>query len=160
MQAALKVQTKKSSWILDSGCISHMTGDKTKLNNMNNFNGGSVKFGNNDDAKVVEKGHVNLNGGKILCDNVLYFDGLKHNLLSVSQLCKDGHNVIFLKKGCIIKSIKIGKQISKGKRTSYNLYVLDKQNSDECLLTRNDEAKLWHKRLDHICNKNLAKLYN
>ena len=41
------------------------------------------------------KGHVSLNGGKILCDNVLFVDGLKHNLLSVSQLCKDGHNVIF-----------------------------------------------------------------
>ena len=84
MQAALKVQRKKSSWILDSGCTSHMTGDKTKLNNLNNFNGGSVKFGNNDDAKIMEKGHVSLNSGKILCDNVLYVDGLKHNLLSVS----------------------------------------------------------------------------
>ena len=40
------------------------------------------------------------------------------------------------------------------------MYVLDEQNSDECLLTRNDEAKLWHKRLGHICNKNLAKLCN
>ena len=43
-----------------------MTGDKTKLSNMNNFNGGLVKFGNNDDAKIMEKGHVSLNGGKIL----------------------------------------------------------------------------------------------
>ena len=84
VQAALKVQRKKSSWILDSGCTSHMTGDKTKLNNLNNFNGGSVKFDNNGDAKIVGKGHVSLNGGKILCDNVLYVDGLKHNLLSVS----------------------------------------------------------------------------
>ena len=127
---------------------------------MNNFNGGSVKFGNNDDAKIVKKGHVSLNSGKILCDNVLYVDGLKHNLLSVSQLCKDGHNVVFSDKGCVIKNIETGKQIGKGKRTSNNLYVLDEQNNDEYLLTRDDEAKLWHKRLDHICNKNLAKLYN
>ena len=102
VQAALKVKRKESSWILDSGCTSHMTGDKTKLNNMNNFNGGSVKFGNNDDAKIVRKGHVSLNGSKILCENVFYVDGLKHNLLSVSQLCKDGHNVVFLDKGCVI----------------------------------------------------------
>ena len=137
-----------------------MTGDKIKLNNMNSFNGGSVKFGNNDDAKIMGKGHVSLNGGKILCDNVLYIDGLKHNLLSVSQLYKDGHNVIFSKKGCIIRSNETGKQIGKGKRTSNKLYVLDEKNSDECLLTRNDETKLWHKRLGHICNKNLAKLCN
>ena len=115
-----------------------MTGDKTKLNNMNNFNGGSVKFGNNDDAKIVGKGHVSLNGGKLLCDNVLYVDGLKHNLLSVSQLCKDGHKVIFSEKGCVIRSVETGKQIGKGKRTSNNLYVLDEHNSD-------------------ICNKNPAK---
>ena len=109
VQAALKVQRKKPFWILDSGCTSHMTGDKTKLNNMNNFNDGSVKFGNNDDAKIVGKGHVSLNGGKILCDNVLYVDGLKHNLLSVSQLCKDGHNVIFSYKGYVIRNIEIEK---------------------------------------------------
>ena len=123
-QAELKVQTKKSSWYLDSGCTSHMTGDKIKLNNLNNFNGGSVKFGNNVNAKIVRKGHVSLNGGKILCDNVLYVDGLKHNLLSVSQLCKDDHNVVFSDKGCVIRNIKIGKQIGKGMKTSNNLYVL------------------------------------
>ena len=115
-----------------------MTGDKTKLSNMNNFNGGSIKFGNNDDAKIVGKGHVSLNGGKILYDNVLYVDGLKHNLLSVSQLCKDGQKVIFSEKGCVIRSIETGKQIGKEKRNSNNLYILDEHNSD-------------------ICNKNLAK---
>ena len=115
-----------------------MIRDKTKLNNMNNFNGGSVKFGNNDDAKIMEKGYVSLNGGKILCDNVLYIDGLKHNLLSVSQLCKDGHNMIFSEKGCVIRSVETGKQIGKGKRNSNNLYVLDEHNGD-------------------ICNKNPAK---
>ena len=81
---------------------------------------------------------MSLNDGKILCDNVLYVDGLKHNLLSVSQLCKDGHNVIFSNKGCVIKNIETDKQIEKEKRTSNNLYVLDEHNSD-------------------ICNKNPAK---
>ena len=125
MQDALKVQRKKSSWILDSGCTSHMIGNKTKLNNLNNFNGGSVKFGNNDDAKIMGKGYVSLNGGKISCDNVLFVDGLKHNLLSVSQLCKDGHNVIFSEKDCVIRNIETGKQIGKEKKTFNNLYVLD-----------------------------------
>ena len=124
VQDALKVQRKKSSWILDSGCTSHMTGDNTKLNNLNNFNGGSVKFGNNGDAKIMRKGYVSLNGGKILCNKVLYVDGLKHNLLSVSQLCKDSHNVIFSEKGCVIRNIETGKEIGKEKRTSNNLYIL------------------------------------
>ena len=125
MQAALKEKRKKSSWILDSGCTSHMTRDKTKLNNMNSFNDGSVKFGNNDDAKIMEKEYVSLNSSKILCDNVLFVDGLKHNLLSVSQLCKDDHNVIFSEKGCVIRNIETGKEIGKENRTSNNLYILD-----------------------------------
>ena len=70
VQAALKAQTKKTTWILDSGCTSHMIGDKTKLSNLNNFNGGTVKFGNNDDAQIVGKGCVSLNGGKILCNSM------------------------------------------------------------------------------------------
>ena len=115
MQAALKAQTKKTTWILDSGCTSHMTGDKTQLNNLNNLNGGTVKFGNNDDAQIVGKGCVSLNGGKILCNNVLYIDVLKHNLLSVSQLCKEGNNVIFSNKGCVVRNIEIGKEIRKEK---------------------------------------------
>ena len=124
MQADVKMETKRSSWYIDSGCTSHMTGDKTKLSNLKNFNGGSVKFGNNVNAKIVGKGHVILNGGKISCDNVLYVDGLKHDLLSVSQLCKDGHKVTFSEKGCIIRSVETGKLIGTGKRNSYNLYVL------------------------------------
>ena len=78
----------------------------------------------------MRKGHVSLNGGKILCKNILYVDGLKHNLLSVSQLCKDGHKVIFLEKDCVIRSIGTGKKIGKGKKNSNNLYVLDERNSD------------------------------
>ena len=129
VQADLKVQSKKAPWILDSGCTSHMTGDKSKLSNMKTFNGGSVKFGNNDGDKIIGKDSVSLNDGRIKCDNVLYVDGLKHNLLSVRQLCKEGHNVVFSNKDCVIRSIKTGKQIGQGKRTSNNMYVLAEKNT-------------------------------
>ena len=102
------------------------------MSNLKNFNDGSVKFGNNVNAKIMRKGHVILNGGKISCDNVLYVDGLKHDLLSVSQLCKDGHKVTFSEKGCIIRSVETGKLIGTGKRNSYNLYVLSEQSSNVC----------------------------
>ena len=37
VQEAMKVQSKKAPWILDSGCTSHMTGDKSKLSNKEVF---------------------------------------------------------------------------------------------------------------------------
>ena len=37
VQAALKVHTKEACWIRDSGCTSHMTGDKSKLSNKEVF---------------------------------------------------------------------------------------------------------------------------
>lgn len=135
-----------------------MTGDKSRLKDVNAFNGGSVKFDNNYGAKIVGKGSVSLNNGKIQSSNVLYVDGLKHSLLSVSQLCKEGNHVVFTNKGSIIKSIQTEKQVGQGKRTSDNLYILAEKSSEECMLSQEDESKLWHKRLGHKCDNNLSKL--
>ena len=38
---------KKNTWIIDNGCSHHMIGDKTKFENMEHYDGGSVRFGNN-----------------------------------------------------------------------------------------------------------------
>lgn len=72
VQTTLKARSKEASWILDSGCTSQMTGDKSRLQNVNTFNGGSVRFGNNDGAKIVGKGSLSLNEGKIRCNNIFY----------------------------------------------------------------------------------------
>lgn len=84
VQTAFKAQGKSTPWILDSGCSSHMTGDKSKFSKLQQYDGGSVKFGNNDGAKIVGKGLVRIIDGKIRSEEVLFVDGLKHNLLSVS----------------------------------------------------------------------------
>ena len=36
--------SKNDTWIIDSGCSHHMTGDRTKFEH---YDGGSVRFGNN-----------------------------------------------------------------------------------------------------------------
>ena len=50
VQIALKAQKKPAPWILDSGCSSHMTGDKKKFTKIQDCDEGYVKFGNNDGA--------------------------------------------------------------------------------------------------------------
>jgi len=37
-------------------------------------------------------------------DNVLYVDGLKYNLLSISQFCDNGYIISFNKEKCIVKT--------------------------------------------------------
>ena len=49
--------------------------------------GGSFTFWDDAFARIVEKGTVSLDNGKTKTHNVLYVEGLKHNILSVSQMC-------------------------------------------------------------------------
>jgi len=53
----------------------------------------SFSFGNDTPAFIKGKGSVFLKE-KVKAGNVMYVDGLKHNLLSVSQMCDQG-NVVF-----------------------------------------------------------------
>ena len=72
-------------WYLDSGCSRHMTGNKALFTHFEDYNGGSVRFGNGGKAKVIGKGTVSIPGMTKLKD-VYLVDGHKTKLLSISQL--------------------------------------------------------------------------
>ena len=40
--------SKNDTWIIDSGCSHHMTSDKAKIEKIEDYDGGSVRFGNNE----------------------------------------------------------------------------------------------------------------
>ena len=40
---------------------------------------------------------------RINAKNVLFFDGLKHNLLSVHKMCDQGHELVFMSKKLLVK---------------------------------------------------------
>ena len=81
-----------------------MTGDKELFNEIKSIDGGKVTFGNNAKGKVIGIGSIGINGTNFIKD-VLLVDGLKHNLLSVSQLCDKGNKVIFTSNECLVTSI-------------------------------------------------------
>jgi hypothetical protein len=83
-----------------------------------------VTFGNDEPGKIKGKGMVSLINGKGKAQDVLLVDGLKYNLLSVSQMCDKVFEVVFTSKYCKIKSIKLGQVVAKGIRTDNNVYVL------------------------------------
>ena len=135
-----------------------MTRDKRRFEKLEQHEGGSVKFGNNDGAKIIGRGIVKINDRKSKSEEVLFVIRLKHSLLSVSQICDRGHDVIFKKYGCEIRRANSGRLVAVGTRTSRNLYTLTETSNGSCLLGKEDEDWLWHKRLGHINFDNLVKI--
>jgi hypothetical protein len=136
-----------------------MTGDKSKFLTLSDSKSGNVTFGNDAPGTIKGKGIVSLSNGKRKAQDVLFVEGLKHNLLSVSQVCDRGCEVIFTSKDCRIKSMDSGQLVAKGIRTENNVYVL-KEEKEECHLSKYDESWLWHRRLGHLNFDHIIKLRN
>ena len=72
-------------WYVDSGCSRHMTGEKSSFLSLTAAQGGSVAFGNGKIGTIVSIGKIGESLSHSI-DGVYLVDGLRHNLLSVSQL--------------------------------------------------------------------------
>ena len=102
---ALQAQNHGSSkWYVDSGCSKHITCNKDAFINIEKQKG-SVSFGNNNSTKVLGKGTINFGSKNSLAENVLLVDNMKHNMLSISHMCDQGHEILFNSREC-----RIGKQ--------------------------------------------------
>jgi len=133
-----------------------MTGDKEKLESYTILEKGKkVLFGNDTPAAIKGKGIAQLKE-KVKAGNVLYVDGLKHNLLSVSQMCDQGTEVIFRSNGCHVRDLDTGKTVIKGKRTPNNLYIFE-EGQQQCYMSKDDEHWLWHRRLGHLSFSQIRK---
>ena len=126
---------RKKLWYLDSGCSRHMTGDKQCFISFIKKEGGSVTFGNNDKGQVKGKGIIGKNNSAQI-EDVQYVEGLKHNLLSISQLCDSGFEVVFKPNICEVKQTSSGKILFSGIRKK-NLYVLylDDIPAESCFMS-------------------------
>ena len=71
-----------------------MISKKSNFFSLTAVEGGSVAFGNDKSGTIVGIGKI---GGSLShsIDSVYLVDGLKHNLLSVSQLCDKNNLVVF-----------------------------------------------------------------
>nr|GEY94561.1 reverse transcriptase domain-containing protein [Tanacetum cinerariifolium] len=72
-------------WYLDSGCSKHKTEDRSQLTNFVHKFLGTLKFGNDQIAKIIGYGDYQI--GNITISRVYYVEGLGHNLFSVGQFC-------------------------------------------------------------------------
>jgi hypothetical protein len=136
-----------------------MIGDKRKFLLLKENKSWNLTFGNDTLGKVRGIGLVSLSNGRSKSRDVLFVDGLKHNILSVNQICDRGCEVTFTTKNCKIKTVNIGEMIAKGVRTENNVYVL-KEDKEKCHLRKIDESWLWNIRLRHLNFDHIIKLNN
>ncbi|KAL7615773.1 hypothetical protein Lser_V15G03379 [Lactuca serriola] len=147
-------EPKDDTWYIDSGCSKHMTGNRNYLRDFKPIQTNQdVTFGNNMKAKI--KGYGNITNGNFTIKKVAFVDDLKHNLISVSQLCDNNLEVLFTKQRSLIMDAKTKDVIVDSDRAG-NMYPLDMDliygKPDICLLSKApaDISWLWHRRLSHL----------
>ncbi|GKD09999.1 retrovirus-related pol polyprotein from transposon TNT 1-94 [Tanacetum coccineum] len=153
-----KCDIRKPIWYLDSGCSRHMVGVKSYLHKYVEQPGPKVVFG--DDSACTTEGYDFIKCNGIVFTKVAFVNGLKYNLVSISQLCDAKYIVRFNEKsGTILNSNKEVVMIAPRVR---DVYVLDMTSfaQESCFFAKAFENInwLWHKRLAHLNFKTINKL--
>ena len=152
---------RRNVLILDSGCSVHIIGNKALLSDFVEKAGPGISYGDGNIGKVLGYGNIKL--GNVIIEIVALVSGLKHNLLSVSQICDRGYHVNFFEEHCEVVSKSTGKIAFKGYRHG-NIYEARFSASSDgsaiCLLSRAsiEESWNWHKRLSHLNFNNINEL--
>nr|GEW38608.1 retrovirus-related Pol polyprotein from transposon TNT 1-94 [Tanacetum cinerariifolium] len=141
-----------STGYLDSGCSTHMTGDRSRLRNFMKKFIGTVRFGNDHFGAIMGYGDYVIDDSVI--SRVYYVEGLGHNLFSVRKFCDSDMKVAYRKHSCYVRDLD-GVELIKGSRSS-NLYTVSVEDMMKsfpiCLLSKSSKTKswLWHRRLNHL----------
>ncbi|GJV37707.1 retrovirus-related pol polyprotein from transposon TNT 1-94 [Tanacetum coccineum] len=145
---------------IDSGYSRYVIEVKQYLHGYSKESGPKVVFGDNSSGDTEGYGLVNCSG--ITFTRVAYVIGLKHNLISISQLCDANFKVLFTKtQGTIFNQNNEVVMITPRRR---DVYVIDmssyNEESNAYFFSRasNSVNWLWHKRLTHLNFKNINKL--
>ena len=169
-------------WTLDSGSSTHMSPDIERMRETRPF---QTKVNLAEDARALmsrARGNIEVstdtNDGEVnlLIKDVLYIPGLRGNLLSVSQLCKNGHKIVFENHGA--KVIGRHNEIIAEAREENGIYVVKTgapdRNATVALNIREDTSEenqlpstsqksdkmLWHRRLGHACENYVDEMRN
>jgi len=135
-----------------------MTGDKQSFLSFTKKEGGLVTFGNNEKSQIKGIGVIGkINSAKI--ENVRYVEGLKHNLISISQLCDSGLEVTFKPHTCEVRQGSSGKILFTRSRNK-NVYILylDELPVESCFISLEKDKWIWHKRAGYISMKTISKI--
>lgn len=111
-----------------------------------------VTYGDNTRGKILGEG-VMRNPFTITVEGVLLVEGIKHNLLSIIQLCEKDYSMFFYTLSWLIEHKESRELVFKGSRID-NIYMLDMNDvlmhGAKYLVTKNGDSWLWHRRSSHM----------
>ena len=150
---SLKVNVEQNL-CFDNGTSKHMTGNKEFLINLQPCNLESMTFDDGAKGTVIGSDLLKVPGMPKL-ENVILVNGLKVNLINISELCDQNLFIKCTKDKCSITN-STNTCVMEGERSSDNCYLL--ACSRICCTTLLNNSDIWHKRLNHISHKNPVKL--
>jgi len=95
-----------------------------------------MTYGDNNKGRILGSGVISV-GASFNIHNVLIVEGLKHNLISISQLCDKGIKVVFQPNHWLIYDA-CGSIVLVGKKVN-NIYLFNMHHASfniHCLLTK------------------------
>ncbi|KAE8662552.1 hypothetical protein F3Y22_tig00113302pilonHSYRG00055 [Hibiscus syriacus] len=152
----------KNDWIVDSSCSNHMTGDKQKLQNLSEYNGGRVVVtADNSRLPITHIGKTivtpRYNTNQVQLQDVYHVPGMKKNLLSVAQLTSSGHYVLFGPQDVkVYRDVKITETPTMEGRRLESIYVMSAESAYVDRTRKNETSDLWHMRLGHVSYSKLS----
>lgn len=153
-----------TDWYIDSGASFHLTASDNDLIDKRKPELREILCANEAKLAVESAGDVRMETmvrGKsvnVLLQNVHFIPGLTTNLVSVSQLIRNGARVNFHDTGCEIfnkNNVLVG--VADLKNNVYKLR-LNNKNSTALLAAPMVTPDLWHRRLGHINSDFLIKM--
>lgn len=152
----------KTEWYVDSGASAHMTANESWVKNMNRSPClPEIVVANESTVPIVCSGDVDIVSElkyEIIVKDVLCVPSLTTNLLSVSELIKNGNNVIFDEKHCYIRD-KNDVLIATAD-LSDGVYKLRLETQHCMLAAPAVSGNLWHRRLAHLNSQDMKKMRN
>ncbi|KAK2396677.1 putative mitochondrial protein [Trifolium repens] len=156
-----------SSWVLDTGCGSHICSNVQGLKRSRALAKGEVDLRVGNGAKVAALAigtyMLTLPSGLIIqLENCYYVPAISRNIISVSCLDKFGFAFIFKNNCC---SIYLNDIFYATAQINNGLYVLDFDlpiyniNTKRLKPNELNPSYLWHCRLGHINEKRISKLH-
>lgn len=158
----LSASFNRSDWYIDSGASKHMTPNEDCLTNKTNHDVKEIIIADRSSLPVTCCGDTQITtvvkntSFDIPVTEVLCVPSLATNLLSVSQLMKQGNKVTFTDNSCYVYNRK-DQLVATASQTG-GVYKLNIENA-QCLLSSVPGA-VWHRRLGHLNSSDLQKMKN
>lgn len=157
MAALAAVADNKKEWVVDSGTTTHLTVDKSILQDWEEDDTEISVAKAGSSIRAERCGSVEFE--ECFFNNVLYAPELRKNLLSVGAICDQGGQVISSKEKVSIT--KNGVEILCGYRSENGIYVVRNsalKASGASYSAEKANTSQWHEKLGHLSAKNIKRL--